>query len=131
MTDQITITIPQQLYDRANQLARKHNQPVDAVLETAISLAEAAMNPAAAADVAMAQEEAAYLTLHAMLIDQHAGDYVAIYRGQLIDHDRDELALLRRLDAQYPDEVVLMKQVRPLPEAELRFRSPRLIRNRA
>jgi hypothetical protein len=43
MAEQITITIPQQLYDRASELARNHNQPVDDVLETAISLAEAAL----------------------------------------------------------------------------------------
>ena len=58
----------------------------------------------------------------------YAGEYVAIHQKQLIDHDRDELALLRRLDAQYPNDIVLMKQVRPLPEPELRFRSFRKVR---
>jgi hypothetical protein len=82
-----------------------------------------------AAAAAMAQEEAAYHTIHAELMAHHAGEYVAIYQGELIDHDQNEMALLHRLEAGYPDEVVLMKQVRPLPEPELRFRSPRLIRN--
>ena len=77
----------------------------------------------------MAAEEAAYRNMHAELMARYAGQYVAIYGGRLIDHDPDELALLRRLDAHHPDNVVLMKRVRPLPEPELRVRSPRLVDN--
>ena len=129
MPEQVTITISETLYQRAHELARKRNQPVSDVLEEAITLVEAAQAPSASEEAAMAQEEAAYRTMHARLMAEHAGEYVAIYKGDLIDYDEDELALLRRLEEQYPDEVVLMKKVRPLPEPELRFRSPRFIRN--
>jgi hypothetical protein len=129
MAEQINISISQTLYRRVRELARRRKRPVDDVLEAAITLAEAALLPAADEEAAMAQEEAAYRAMHAELMAQYAGKYVAIHQGRLIDQDRDELALLRRLDAQYPDDVVLMKQVRPLPEPELRFRSPRLVGN--
>jgi hypothetical protein len=79
------------------------------------------------AEQAMTQEEAAYENLHPELIQRYAGQYVAIWQEQLIDHDVDELVLLARIEGQYGNEVVLMKQVRPLPEPELRIRSPRLI----
>lgn len=131
MADEVNISISQALYRRVRELARLRQRPVDDVLEAAVTLAEAALGPSADEEVAMAREEAAYQTMHAELMARYAGEYVAIYQGQLIDHDPSELALLRRLDAQYPHEVVLMKQVRPLPEPELRFRSPRLIRNGA
>ena len=76
----------------------------------------------------MAREEAAYQTMYDELKTKYAGEYVAIFNGQLIDHDSDELALLRRLDAQYPDDIVLMRKVSAEPEPDLRMRSPRLIR---
>ncbi len=127
MTEQITVTIPQPIYRRVRDLARIRNQPVDDVLEAAITLAEAAFAPTSDKEAMMAREEAAYRTLHMELMNSYAGEYVAIYQGKLIDHDQDEIALLRRLDAHYPEEVVLMKQVRPLPEPELHIRSPRRV----
>ena len=129
MAEQINIPIPQTLYRRVRKLARVHKTSVNDVLTSAITLAEAALVPSSNAETTMAREEAAYRMMHAKLMARYANEYVAIYQGELIDHDRDELALLRRLDNQYPNEVVLMKQVRSLPEPELRFRSPRLIPN--
>jgi uncharacterized iron-regulated protein len=126
---QVTISIPQPLYQRVRNLTSAQNRPVDTVLETAISLAEAAVSPPDAQVAAMAQEEAAYQAMHAELVRSHLGDYVAIYQGQLVDHDADELRLLKRLDKAYPSKVVLMKQVKPTPQAELHHRSPRLERN--
>ncbi len=129
MIEQITISIPQNLYRRARDLANKRNQPVNDLLEAAITLAEAAMIPTASQEKAMAQEVAAYQSMLAELVTQYDGAYVAIYQGQLVDHDADELALLRRLDAHYPDEIVLMKQVRAEPLPELRIRSPRFVKS--
>ena len=127
MTQQVTISIPKSLYQRVRTLASTQNKPVNGVLETAVALAEAAADPGMAQAAAMAQEEAAYRAMHDELVAHHRGEYVAIYQGKLIDHDQNELALLKRLDQAYPDQVVLMKQVNPLPEPELRFRSPRLL----
>lgn len=129
MVEQVTISIPQTLYRRARELARSRNQSVDAVLEAGVTLVEASTGPLESEVEAMRRERAAYQTMHPELMAQYAGQYVAVYQGQLIDHDQNEMALLRRLDDQYPDEVVLMKKVRPLPEPELRHRSPRLVRN--
>ena len=125
MLKQVTISIPQTLYQRVYELARKRNMPLDAVLETAVSLVEAASPDGISR--AMAEEEEAYHSQHATLFANYAGQYVAIYHGQLIDYDRDETALLRRLDADYPSQVVLMKRVEALPQRVLRFRSPRLL----
>lgn len=125
MIEQITISIPQTLYRRANELANKRKQPINDLLEAAIALAEAEMTTTG--QEAMAQEESAYQSMLSELVAHYDGQYVAIFQGQLIDHDADELALLRRLDAHYPDEIILMKQVRSDPLPELRMRSPRLV----
>ena len=132
MAELINISIPQPLYRRVRRLARVRKRPLDDVLESAIKLAEAEFTSVTDdAESLMSQEEAAYLAMHTELVAHHANEYVAVHHGQLIDYDRDEIALLRRLDAKYPNEIVLMKQVRPLPEPELRFRSPRFVRNEA
>lgn len=129
MPEQITISISQTLYSRVRNLAKQRNKPVDDVLEAAITLAEVALDSTGNDETTMAQEVAAYQAMHTDLMAQHVGKYVAIHQGQLIDYDEDELALLGRLNAHYPREVVLMKRVRQLPEPELRFRSPRFVRN--
>ncbi|MCE7989556.1 MAG: hypothetical protein DYG89_51050 [Caldilinea sp. CFX5] len=67
----------------------------------------------AEADRILAREMAAFRVLHPTLLQQYPKQYVAIRRGQLIDHDADQLALYLRLDEQYPDEVILIKQVTP------------------
>lgn len=127
MTQQVKISVPHPLYQRMQNLASTQNQPIDDLLEMAISLAETAFIPDAAQIAAMRREEAAYEAMHAELMAEHRGDYVAIYQGELVDYDQDETSLLRRLEEIYPDQVVLMKKVRPLPEATLHFRSPRLL----
>jgi hypothetical protein len=76
----------------------------------------------------MSREIAAYENMHSELITTHDGEFVAVFDGKLIDHDPDELALMRRIDTRYPNEVVLLKRVRPMPERELRILSPRLER---
>lgn len=127
MQKQITITIPQTLYQRVRELASSRNLPLADVLETAVSLAEA--QPHDPTTTALAQEETAYRAQHPTLLANYPGQYVAIHQGQLIDHDPDELTLLHRLDTTHPTDVVLMKRVEPLPQPVLRFRSPRLLPN--
>lgn len=76
---------------------------------------------------AMLREVEAYHRLHPELLKKYKGQHVAIYQGQLVDHDTDVEALLLRTMARFPDEVVLMRKVEESPEVVLRFRSPRLL----
>lgn len=94
-----------------------------------VTLVEPSTGPLEREVEAMRQEKAAYLAIPPELMAHYAGQYVAIYGGQLIDHDQDEIALLRRLEARYRHDVVLMKKVRPLPEPQLRHRLLRPVRN--
>lgn len=127
MKNQVRIMLPQPIYERAKQLADLRHQDVAELVADAIRLIDGTASPGE--EQAMANEEKAYQAMCQDLLAQYADEYVAIYQGRLIDHDADELALLKRLDAHYPDEVVLMKQVLAKPKPELHFRSPRLIRD--
>jgi hypothetical protein len=68
------------------------------------------------AEQKMAREIEAFRAMHSRLLSQYPNQYVAIYQGQLVDHDADQLALFLRVDQQYPNEVVLIRQV--LPEVD-------------
>ncbi len=70
----------------------------------------------------------AYLELHPTLRAQFPEQYVALQRGQLVDHDHDGLALSRRVHQRWPDKFVLIRKVEAQPDRELRMRSPRFVK---
>ena len=76
-------------------------------------------------------EIAAYHQLHSMLWAKHAQHNVAIYRGQMVDHDADGVALSLRIYQQYPNQFVLIRQVEAEAESLLRIRSPRFVEGAA
>jgi hypothetical protein len=98
-------------------------------LAEALDLAEAQSTTETQEEELMAREERAYAAMYEQLRAQYSGEYVAIHNGRLIDHDTNEMVLLQRLNQHYPNDVVLMRQVRTLPEPPLVFRSPRFVQN--
>lgn len=135
MPEYVFVSIPETLYRRAHDLARVRHQSTDVIITEALEQLLAAQSalgfvaPSTADETAMAREMAAYEAMHADLMSTFAGQYVVLHGGQLVDHDADETALLRRVAAPFGGKVVLLKRVAPLPEPELRIRSPRLERN--
>lgn len=77
----------------------------------------------------MEQNIAAFKAMHAELLKQYVGQHVAIYDGELVDHDSDPVALIQRTRENYPDQVVLRRKVTHDPEQELRIRHPRFERD--
>ena len=71
-------------------------------------------------------EAQAFVQLHPQLIQQYLGQFVAIFNGQLIDHDEDFETVFLRIQKKYQDEVVLIRQVMAKPTIELHGPSPRL-----
>jgi len=72
------------------------------------------------------REEEAFHAAHAELLAMYPGQYVAVYRGQVIDHDPDQLALFRRIEQHYADTPVLIRQITPEPQETYVFRSPQV-----
>ena len=75
---------------------------------------------------AMKREIAAYEATHAAFVDEYRGQYVAIFQGQLVDHDADPVALHHRVTETYPGETVLCRQVQREASPMIIMRSPRL-----
>lgn len=76
----------------------------------------------------MEKEVAAFEKLHATLVRDYFGEYVAIHQGQVIDHDRDQMNLVDRVENSCPNKVVLIRQVQAKLPPPLIMRSPRLVR---
>ena len=118
MTEQVTISIPQPLYQRARELARTRNQPVDDVLADVLNEvlppdpgADNGAEDMTAEDAAVEREMRAYIALYPVLKEKYLGQHVAIFGGQLIDVDEDYGTLYERIDAQYPDQFVWLATV--------------------
>ncbi|MBI5563332.1 MAG: ribbon-helix-helix protein, CopG family [Chloroflexi bacterium] len=76
---------------------------------------------------ALQRESAAFQAMHSDLLLNYAGEFVAVYGGQVIDHDVNQLALVLRIEDHYRDAPVLIKQVTPEIDEVYHVRSPRLI----
>jgi hypothetical protein len=68
----------------------------------------------------------AFEAMHSALIQTYLGQYVALYRGRVIDTDPDFEALYLRVRSQYEDAPVLIRPVTQEPTETLEVRSPRL-----
>lgn len=72
------------------------------------------------------REQEAFRAMHAELAQKYLGQSVAIYNGELVDHDADALALLRRIRQRFGSAPVLFCEVEAKPDKEYVLRSPRL-----
>lgn len=77
----------------------------------------------------MEQEIVAYRAMHPQLRETHLGQNVAVFQGQVVDSDSDFLTLFLRIQERYPDEVVMMREVRAEADPVYRVLSPRLERD--
>jgi hypothetical protein len=126
MGTQITLTIPHNVYQQAEDVAKSTNRPVTEILTETILSAFPPLH-VNKQRAAMQQEVAAFETKYPGLWKQYPHHYVAIYQGIIIDHDTDELTLVQRIDIDYPESVVLIRQVLPQLPQPLVFRLPRFV----
>ncbi len=59
--------------------------------------------------------------MYAQLKTRYLGQYVAIHKGQLVDTDADCGSLFLRIQKQYGDLIVLIRQVRETPDEVYHF----------
>ena len=126
MSTQVTLTLPDNIYRQVEYVTRTTNRSLADLLTETIRQAFPPLH-VHENRTKMQQEVAAFEASHVDLWQKYAHQFVAIQQGMVIDHDADELALVERIDARYPDEVVLIRQVLPQLPQPLRFRSPRFV----
>jgi hypothetical protein len=70
------------------------------------------------------REIRAYEAMHPELWQTYPGQWVAVHRQRLIDHDCDRRALYRRIRAEYGRTSVLIRKVTEHPTEEIWLRTP-------
>ena len=66
-------------------------------------------------DEAVERAREAFIALHPMLLANYPGEEVAIYQGQVVDHDQDGVALSSRIYQRFPHEFVWIAPVTDQP----------------
>jgi hypothetical protein len=127
MSKQITLTVPESVVRRAEQLAHSSHRPVDEVLREHIQWGLPRFH-ISKDDPAMEREVAAYEAMHPQLWAEYPNQYVAVHQGSVVDVDYDKVALLSRKRKEYPNQVVLIRQVLPELPKPFIFRSVRVER---
>lgn len=126
MGTKVTLTVPDHVYQQAEQIARAEQRPVAEVINDALARLFPVVHVSQKREQ-MEQEQNAFRRQHNQLLNDYQGEYVAMYQGKVIDHDGDRLKLVARIDEKYANDVVLIKQVSDKPDDLLHMRSPRLI----
>jgi len=129
METQVTLTVPDKLYKRAQRIAQSREKDVADILLEAIVLEDVPDGEEGEGQAAIDREEAAWLRLHPWLRERYSGQYVALYNGKLVDRDEDQIALYERVQRRYPGKFIWIAQVKDTPIEEYVIRSPRLERD--
>lgn len=115
MSANVTLEIPEYLFERAKRVAEDQHKNVSDIVAQVLDSGLPQMDSAFhSPDID--QEIAAFHRLHPMLWSNHAGEYAAIHKGELVDHDSDRVALLKRITQNFPDDFVLVRPIREEPE---------------
>ena len=61
-----------------------------------------------------------YRVLHPQIVEQYEGQYVAVYQGEVVDHDEDTGVLFKRVYERYGDLPVLIVRVTREPDQVFR-----------
>ena len=121
----LTLTLQSELVEQLASVAAERSVMPDKLLETAV---RAYLRQVEREQIET--EAAAFRVMHDELHTQFLGQYVAIYRGEVVDHDFNFQVLHSRIRQQYGRQPVLLRRVEIKPERALTFRSPRFERFR-
>ena len=124
---EITLTVPDSVYQEASQIAHSNNRPLEEVLRESVQWFFSPFH-VDQDSLVMEREVAVFEANHEELYSQYPNQYIAMHKGQVVDHDNDLVTLALRIEKQYPNKVVLIRQVLPELPKPLMFRSPRLVR---
>ena len=127
----ITLDIPQHVYDKLTKIAETTDRSVeDILIEQAASVEPDESTFYRHPEHDKMQREVEYFDSHVdELWQTYPNQFVAVFQQQVVDHDVNKSALLRRIRTTHSGAIVLIRQVTGQPTPTYRVYSPRLIRN--
>lgn len=127
MTKQITLEVSDAVYDEMNTVARQSGRDVATMLMDVLVDEQPWLHVSPERE-AMLRERKAFFDMLPELLTQYPQEFVAVLDGQVVDHDEDKIALLKRREDQFPNQPVFIRQVLPQFDDTLHMRSPRFVR---
>ena len=117
-----TIQLPQELYEAVRQKALAQQETTE---DLVIEWVSAHLDEAAYDDMTQAfeQEVAAFERLKTTLLAQYAGQYVAIYQGQVVGVGEDRLTLVKEVYRRFGEVPCYIEQVSSEPLRRVRITS--------
>lgn len=112
------------LVEQIRRLAADQAQPAEKVLETAVQAHLDQLEREA-----IHAETEAFWDMHDELVKKHEGEHVALYQGEVVDHDEDASRLERRVRKQRGELPVLIAPVTRRPRRDLRWIGGRIEAN--
>ncbi len=97
-------------------LAAEQRQPVEKVLETAVQRYLDELEKGA-----IHKETQAFWAMHEQLLSAYEGQHVAMYQGEVVDHDQDASRLEKRIRERFAWLPVLIAPVKPGPRRDMRW----------
>ena len=76
-------------------------------------------------------EEMAYRRMHPELLPKYKGKFVAIHQGKLVDHDTDIMTLYLRVHDKYPNQVILITEVKKQAQEIFDMCTRRFVENKS
>jgi hypothetical protein len=112
MTKLVSLEVSDTVYQQAEALAQTTHRSVEELLAERL---EGTFDPFFRSDdhLELIAQDDVYHRLHPTLIPNYLGKFVAISEGELLDFDADETILIERIEENYPDTTVLIRQVIP------------------
>jgi hypothetical protein len=119
------------LLDRLQRVAAERTQSIEQVLETAVQAYLDRLD-----QEALHAETEAFWAMHETLVEQYAGQHVAVYQEEVVDADPDARRLERRVRERFGTAPVLIAPVQTEPRhatqrRDLRWRGGRIERPEA
>ena len=117
-----TIQLPQDLYEAVRQKALAQQKTTE---DLVIEWVSAHLDEAAYDDITQAfeQEVAAFERLKTTLLAQYAGQYVAIYQGEVVGVGEDRLTLVKEVYRRFGEVPCYIEQVSSEPLRRVRITS--------
>ncbi len=109
------------LLRQIEQLASETTRPVEEVMETAVRTYLDDVEREA-----IHAETRAFWNMHDRLLRTYPGQHIALYQGNVVDHDEDVSRLERRVRKQFDLLPVLIAPVKPGQRRDLRWLGGRI-----
>ncbi len=123
MTHYVQVPLSTTTYQRIKRLALKLQRDEGETIADYLTKALAAADDPPTPQDALVDEVAAFEKIKPELLETHPNEFVAIYQGEIVGFDQDEINLIRRVYKQYGPAPCYVERIVPETPRTVRITS--------